>query len=100
MKILSHVLPVALLMAHHGVFGLEDEPPKLRGSPMATFAEVMADRNQRNSGHARRNRDGSYDGHGAWRTSQCVSTGYDCYVGDFCCSGGGCPSCNRAPCKC
>lgn len=60
----------------------------------------MADQN-RNSGNARRNRDGTYDGHGAWKTNQCVETGEDCYVGDFCCeTGETCPSCTVAPCQC
>ena len=55
----------------------------------------------RNSENARKNSDGTYDGNGAWKTNQCVPTGTDCYVGDFCCeSGDTCPSCTVAPCQC
>lgn len=38
--------------------------------------------------------------YGAWRTAQCVPSGEPCYVGDSCCNGDKCPSCNIGPCLC
>lgn len=40
------------------------------------------------------------DGHGAWRTTQCIASGEECYIGDSCCNGGKCPACNIGPCTC
>ena len=58
-------------------------------------------RQERYSGNARKNSDGTYNGNSAWGANQCVLTGTDCYVGDFCCgSGDTCPSCTVAPCQC
>ncbi|KAL7514361.1 hypothetical protein ACHAXN_011577 [Cyclotella atomus] len=101
MKAISSILSLALLFSPCDVFGMENEVQQLRGSPaLAIFAETMADQN-RYSGSARKNADGTYVGNDAWRTNQCVPTGDDCYVGDVCCeSGEVCPSCNVGPCQC
>lgn len=40
------------------------------------------------------------DVHGAWRTTQCIASGEECYIGDSCCNGGKCPACNIGPCTC
>eukprot|EP00804_Cyclotella_cryptica_P014679 CCRYP_012686-RB/>CCRYP_012686-RB protein AED:0.04 eAED:0.04 QI:1036/1/1/1/0.33/0.25/4/1891/119 len=112
-----HVLSLALLLPPRVTSGMNDEAPMLRGNLWTRLVDsdfpgrrLIDTENtktndkhtwkKRKTGNAKQNRDGTWDGHGAWRTSQCVSTGYECYVGDFCCSGGGCPSCNEAPCKC
>ncbi|KAL7487920.1 hypothetical protein ACHAW6_013506 [Cyclotella cf. meneghiniana] len=117
MKLLSVILTLALSLAPRVISEMEDETNHFRGTLRTTLVDrdmpgrrLINTKNtdtsdkhtwkKRKTGNARQNRDGTWDGHGAWRTSQCVATGGECYVGDFCCSGGGCPSCNKAPCKC